>query len=129
MVAAVVLACGVWTLVRTDGITGGGMAELTWRWNKTAEEKLLAESSRELPVKPEVTPAPAPAMSAAAPAPSSPAAPAAPTPQPVEAATAPKAAESVTAAAPAPRRQDASRVARLSRPETRRHRSRRADRD
>ncbi len=95
MVAAVVLACGVWTLLRTDGITGGGMAELTWRWNKTAEEKLLAESSRELPAKPEVTPAPAPAMSAAAPAPSSPAAPAAPTPQPVEAATAPKAAESV----------------------------------
>jgi outer membrane protein assembly factor BamB len=102
MIAAVVLACGVWTLLRTDGITGGGMAELTWRWNKTAEEKLLAESSRELPVKPEVTPAPAPAMSAAAPAPSSPAAPVAPTPQPIEAATAPKAAESVTAAAPAP---------------------------
>ena len=41
MVAAVVLACGAWTLLRTDGITGGGMAELTWRWNKTAEEKLL----------------------------------------------------------------------------------------
>jgi outer membrane protein assembly factor BamB len=49
--AAILAACGVWALARTDGITGEGNAQLTWRWRKTAEEQLLA--------KPVVEPVPA----------------------------------------------------------------------
>ena len=41
MVAAILLACGGWTLLRTEGIRGGG-ADLAWRWAKTSEEKLVA---------------------------------------------------------------------------------------
>ena len=41
MVAVILLACGGWTLLRTEGIRGGG-ADLAWRWAKTSEEKLVA---------------------------------------------------------------------------------------
>jgi outer membrane protein assembly factor BamB len=43
MVAAILLACGVFTLVRTGGITGEGNPDLHWRWTKTPEERLLAQ--------------------------------------------------------------------------------------
>ncbi|MFQ5605854.1 MAG: PQQ-binding-like beta-propeller repeat protein [bacterium] len=42
MVATILLACGVWTLLRSDGITGTGAAQFTWRWAETPEERLLA---------------------------------------------------------------------------------------
>ena len=42
MVAAILLASGVWALLRSDGVTGGGMPEFAWRWSATAEERLLA---------------------------------------------------------------------------------------
>jgi outer membrane protein assembly factor BamB len=42
MVVAVLLACGMWTLVRTNGIIGGG-SDFAWRWTQTAEERLLAQ--------------------------------------------------------------------------------------
>ena len=41
MAAAILLSCGVWTLLRSDGITGAGEAELRWRWSKTAEQRFL----------------------------------------------------------------------------------------
>ena len=41
MAAAILLSCGVWTLLRSDGITGAGAAELRWRWAKTAEQRFL----------------------------------------------------------------------------------------
>src|SRR5688572_20430764 len=41
MVAAIVLACGVWTLVRTGGFTGSFDNDLAWRWTPTAEQRLL----------------------------------------------------------------------------------------
>jgi len=44
MVATILLACGMWTLVRSHGLTGDGMAELAWRWSKTPEERLLARA-------------------------------------------------------------------------------------
>jgi outer membrane protein assembly factor BamB len=44
MVATILLACGAWTLVRTNGILGGA-ADLAWRWTPTAEERLLARSA------------------------------------------------------------------------------------
>lgn len=43
MVATIFLACGVWTLVRSKGITGDGAPEFAWRWVKTPEERLLAQ--------------------------------------------------------------------------------------
>jgi len=45
MVATVLLACGVWTLVRTGGFTASDFRnDLHWRWTKTAEERLVAAS-------------------------------------------------------------------------------------
>jgi outer membrane protein assembly factor BamB len=44
MVATILLACGVWTLVRTGGVTGNFNSDLKWRWAKTPEERLLAQS-------------------------------------------------------------------------------------
>jgi outer membrane protein assembly factor BamB len=46
MVAAILLACGMWTLVRTNGIIGSG-SDFEWRWTKTAEERLLAQPGDE----------------------------------------------------------------------------------
>ena len=55
MAATILLACGVWTLLRTDGIKGSD-AQLHWRWTPTAEQRLLASVADE-PLAP--TPAPA----------------------------------------------------------------------
>ena len=42
MVAAILLACGALTLVRTNGVTGDADSDFEWRWTPTAEERLLA---------------------------------------------------------------------------------------
>ena len=67
LVAAMLLACGVWTLARTNGVFGG-VADLEWRWTPTAEERLLAQAGDE--------PKPIPPPAVAAVTPSEPAAPA-----------------------------------------------------
>jgi len=46
LVAAILLGCGVWAFVRTDGVIGSG-SQLKWRWTPTAEERLLAQTARE----------------------------------------------------------------------------------
>ena len=56
LVAAILTACGVWALVRTDGITGNGHAQLAWRWAKTHEQQLLARIG-DAPVAPPAAPA------------------------------------------------------------------------
>jgi hypothetical protein len=56
MLAAIVLACGVFTLLRTGGITGDADSDFHWRWTKTPEERLLAQAGDE-PTNP--TPPPA----------------------------------------------------------------------
>ena len=43
MAAIILLACGAWTLIRTDGIRGDGVAQLAWRWTKTHEQRLAAQ--------------------------------------------------------------------------------------
>jgi outer membrane protein assembly factor BamB len=43
MAAAILLACGAWTLVRTGGFTGNFDNDLAWRWSPTPEERLLAQ--------------------------------------------------------------------------------------
>jgi outer membrane protein assembly factor BamB len=57
LVAAILLSCGVWTLLRTDGITGAGTSQLAWRWTETSEEQLLARAADE-----PVSPLPAPTV-------------------------------------------------------------------
>jgi len=44
MVATILLACGVWTLVRTGGVTGDYQSDFAWRWADTPEERLLAQA-------------------------------------------------------------------------------------
>ncbi len=60
MVATILLACGVWTLVRTGGFTSNFDNDLKWRWAETPEERLLAQAADE-PAP--LTPPPAPAES------------------------------------------------------------------
>jgi len=58
MVATILLACGFWTLVRTGGFTADFKNDLAWRWAKTPEERLLAqtnEASAALPAIPAPT--------------------------------------------------------------------------
>jgi outer membrane protein assembly factor BamB len=45
MVLTIMIACGVWALVRTGGLTANFNNDLHWRWTKTPEERLLAELS------------------------------------------------------------------------------------
>jgi outer membrane protein assembly factor BamB len=47
MVAAILLACGALTLVRTEGVTGDYGSEIKWRWAPTPEERLLAQARDE----------------------------------------------------------------------------------
>jgi outer membrane protein assembly factor BamB len=56
MVSTILLACGVFTLVRTGGITGGGDSDLHWRWTETPEQRLLAHAG-EAPTAPPAAPA------------------------------------------------------------------------
>jgi hypothetical protein len=39
---AIFIGCAVFTLLRTEGITGDGVSQLAWRWTPTPEERLLA---------------------------------------------------------------------------------------
>ncbi|MBO0862906.1 MAG: PQQ-binding-like beta-propeller repeat protein [Chloracidobacterium sp.] len=47
LVVSILLACGVFTLLRTGGITGEGISDLRWRWSLTPEQRLLAQSADE----------------------------------------------------------------------------------
>jgi outer membrane protein assembly factor BamB len=46
LVAAILLACAPWTLLRTAGVGGSG-SELHWRWTPTPEQRLLAQAKDE----------------------------------------------------------------------------------
>jgi outer membrane protein assembly factor BamB len=47
MVAAILLACGTMTLLRTGGLTGDASSDLHWRWTRTPEEQLLTQTGDE----------------------------------------------------------------------------------
>jgi outer membrane protein assembly factor BamB len=48
LVATILLACAIFTLVRTGGVTGDVIgSELHWRWTPTPEERLLAQAANE----------------------------------------------------------------------------------
>ncbi len=55
MVATILLACGVFALLRSNGITGDGAAEFAWRWEETSEERLLAQAGDEPAALPSAT--------------------------------------------------------------------------
>ncbi|MCA1629629.1 MAG: PQQ-like beta-propeller repeat protein [Acidobacteria bacterium] len=50
LAASILLVCGMWTLLRTGGITGEGDSDWHWRWSQTPEERLLAQQADEKPV-------------------------------------------------------------------------------
>src|SRR5206468_12948042 len=47
MRVTILMACGVWTLVRAGGFTGNFENDLKWRWSTTPEERLLAQGANE----------------------------------------------------------------------------------
>jgi len=47
MAATILLACGVWTLLRTYGVSGGFDWDFGWRWSQSPEERLLAQAGDE----------------------------------------------------------------------------------
>jgi outer membrane protein assembly factor BamB len=83
---AILTACGFWTLMRSEGVTGGGHPQIVWRWKQSAEDQLLTRVGSEPAAIPAAVPAPAtPAETPAAPK----TAPAAPKPALPETAQAP----------------------------------------
>ncbi len=62
MAAAIALACGVWALARTGGLTGNFDNDLVWRWTETPEERLLARAGEDPvpPPRPSLPPVPTP---------------------------------------------------------------------
>jgi outer membrane protein assembly factor BamB len=55
MVVTILLTCGVWTLLRTGGVTNDLNSDFAWRWSETPEERLLAQDSDELTAIPLVS--------------------------------------------------------------------------
>jgi len=55
-VAAIVLGCFPWTLLRTGGMSADGRSDFHWRWSMTPEERLLAQAAEE-PARPAAAPA------------------------------------------------------------------------
>ena len=47
LVITILLACGVFTLIRTGGLTANFDNDIHWRWSKTPEERLLAQQGDE----------------------------------------------------------------------------------
>ena len=109
MVVAIVLACGLWTLFRTDGVVGAS-SQLTWRWTPTAEERLLAQERdtlKPLPPADDATKAPAAPTDAPAPiAPAEPSRPANATASPASSTSSPVVAPASDPVDPTPARID-----------------------
>jgi outer membrane protein assembly factor BamB len=47
LVVAILVACGLFAIVRTGGMSGDGDLDLHWRWTPTPEERLLARADDE----------------------------------------------------------------------------------
>src|SRR5438128_944986 len=45
MVATILFACGVFTLLRTGGIAGQGGSDFHWRWTPSPEQRLLSQAN------------------------------------------------------------------------------------
>ena len=60
LVAAILLACGLFTLLRTSGVSSAAFVNLHWRWTPTPEERLLAREPTALPSAPKPAQTPEP---------------------------------------------------------------------
>lgn len=59
-IAAVLFASLIWTMVRTDGVTGAMESQYSWRWSATAEDRFMASDASQAPAPPApATPPPA----------------------------------------------------------------------
>jgi outer membrane protein assembly factor BamB len=56
LIATVLVACGGFAILRTEGITGEARSQFAWRWAKTPEQKLL-DRVRTEPAAPPAAPA------------------------------------------------------------------------
>jgi outer membrane protein assembly factor BamB len=65
LVAAIVVACIAFTLVRIDGLSNTSGLDVEWRWTPTVEERLLAEAGEDPVPPPLAEPAPQIAPAAA----------------------------------------------------------------
>jgi outer membrane protein assembly factor BamB len=80
LAGAILAACGMWGLLRTEGLTATGKSQFAWRWSATPEQRLVARAAAEAPAlanAPEAVPVPAaapatPEPAAVAPAPAAP---------------------------------------------------------
>ncbi len=61
MAVVILTACGLWTMVRSGGMTGEAGSDFHWRWTPTPEERLLAKGPEE-PAGPAPTPEAAPVI-------------------------------------------------------------------
>jgi outer membrane protein assembly factor BamB len=59
MIATILVVCGVWALLRTDGVTGTFDSAFAWRWSQTPEERFLAAAQGDHDGTPRREPAPA----------------------------------------------------------------------
>ncbi len=79
IVAAILLACGVWTLLRTEGVTSDIVGSgFHWRWTPTPEQRLLAQATENPPAPTPAAAGESPKEPVATKAADNPAAPAAP---------------------------------------------------
>ena len=70
IVVLLLIACGLFTLIRTGGIDGQAVSDFHWRWTPTWEDRLLARAASEpVEIKPATTPAADAAAAVSAPAP------------------------------------------------------------
>ena len=63
LAAAILVACGGWAFLRTEGVTADFHSQFAWRWAETSEQRLLARPGGE----PHAPPAALPSPTAAAP--------------------------------------------------------------
>jgi outer membrane protein assembly factor BamB len=61
LVAAIVLPCAAFALIRTEGITARGKSQFAWRWTPTTEQKTLARIAAAPPSAPVPVPVAVPA--------------------------------------------------------------------
>jgi len=54
MAATIIVAAGMWILLRTNGMDGDGHQYLAWRWANTSEDRLLAQPDSDSSVLPTV---------------------------------------------------------------------------